>query len=78
MTRLPLVLAAAILLLAGCEPETPAERTARVEGSVTISTWADPDSGCRYVMMSRSVGSRTGLLALAPKLRPDGTPECGR
>lgn len=73
-------LLAAILLLAGCD--APPSKTAGEtigDGPIEISTWTDPDSGCRYIVVSFQPGwSNRGFLALAPKLRPDGSADCGR
>lgn len=74
------VIAAAVLLLTGCDaPPTASdlENAAPNSRRVTTSTWTDPDSGCRYIMMTTFVHAGVSI-ALAPKLRADGSPDCGR
>ena len=75
--RLPAALLgalAAVLVLAGCDgPQSEPTSAARY---FNIDTWTDPDSGCRYIRHWYSVGSYGGLLAVAPKFRRDGKPDC--
>lgn len=76
--------AAVVLACSAAAPAVPAE-PARPDGAiegfawhpdVRPEIWTDPDSGCRYVLFRNDVGGSTGLLALAPKLRADGRPDC--
>ena len=75
-----LALSAAVLLAAGCDgyPDPPGWDGRESLNGLVRSEWIDRESGCRYIALSERTFSRYVLCALAPKLRPDGSPDCGR
>jgi hypothetical protein len=65
-----------LLALTACGPEA-ATGTEGATDHLARHEWTDPDSGCRYILLVNSMPyMREYAIAMAPKFRRDGKPDC--